>query len=57
LQSVNNVTSIKNLGPWQPGNSPLDLPPLKAGEDGVAVLAQLPGQGRILGSGVYPSKQ
>ena len=51
LTTYNNVTSIRRLGSFAPGT--LHLQPLTSREDGVAVIVQAPGQGRILGASAY----
>src|SRR3954453_1624122 len=51
LRSVNNVTGVKLLDPRGGGSLTLDR--LADQDDGVAVLAQMPNQSRVLGFGVY----
>ena len=48
LETYNNVTGIVDLGAYSPGTR--KLPALKSPEDGLAVLVQAPGMGRILGA-------
>jgi hypothetical protein len=48
LETYNNVTRILDLGAYSPGTR--NLPALKSPEDGLAVLVQAPGMGRILGA-------
>jgi hypothetical protein len=48
LETYNNVTRILDLGAYSPGTR--SLPALKSPEDGLAVLVQAPGMGRILGA-------
>jgi hypothetical protein len=50
LESVNNVTRIKRLEKWT-AQSPIIIEPVQEG--GVAILAQAPGQARILGAASY----
>jgi hypothetical protein len=47
LETFNNVTHLRRVGAFQPGE--LTLPPLKQPEDGLAVLVQKPSAGEILG--------
>jgi hypothetical protein len=51
LDTYNNVTHIRRLGSFKPGN--LTLPPLKAPEDGLAIVVQSPGPGKVLGAAAY----
>jgi hypothetical protein len=51
LDTYNNVTHIRRLGPFKPGT--LSLPPLKSPEDGVAIVVQSPGPGKVLGAAAY----
>jgi hypothetical protein len=51
LETFNNVTQIRRLGAFAPGT--LKLPPLKSPEDGVAVVVQGFGAGRVLGAAAY----
>ena len=51
LETYNNVTQIRRLGPFAPGT--LGLPALKSPEDGLAVFVQAPGLGRMLGAVAY----
>jgi hypothetical protein len=53
LESVNNVTSIKQLADMVGEDGSFTLPPLRAPDNGLAVIVQEPGPGRILGSAVY----
>jgi len=48
LETYNNVTQIRRIGAFAPGT--LKLPPLQSPEDGLAVLIQAPGTGRVLGA-------
>jgi len=51
LETFNNVTQIHRLGTFAPGT--LKLSPLKSPEDGLAVVVQAPGAGRVLGAAAY----
>jgi hypothetical protein len=51
LETYNNVTQIRRLGAFAPGT--LELPPLKSPEDGLAIIVQAPGAGRVLGAAAY----
>jgi hypothetical protein len=51
LETFNNVTRIRRLGTFAPGT--LKLSPLKSPEDGLAVVIQAPGTGRVLGAAAY----
>lgn len=51
LDTYNNVTHIRRLGSFKPGT--LTLPPLKSPEDGLAVVVQSPGPGKVLGAAAY----
>ena len=51
LDTYNNVTHIRRLGSFKSGS--LTLPPLKAPEDGVAIVVQSPGPGKVLGAAAY----
>jgi hypothetical protein len=51
LETYNNVTHIHRLGPFKPGT--LTLPPLKSPEDGVAIVVQAPGPGKVIGAATY----
>ncbi len=53
LESVNNVTSLKKLDGTSGKDGSFTLASLQAPDDGVAVIVQEPGPGRILGSAVY----
>jgi hypothetical protein len=53
LESSNNVTSLKRLGAWPQDGAVFSLPPLSGADDGIAILAQAPDQGRILGAAAY----
>lgn len=53
LESVNNVTSIKRLDDMVSKDGSFTLSSLQAPDDGLAVIVQEPGPGRILGSAVY----
>jgi hypothetical protein len=51
LETFNNVTRIRRLGAFAPGT--LKLPPLQSPDDGVAVVIQAPGAGKVLGAAAY----
>ena len=51
LETYNNVTQLHRLGTFTPGT--LDLAPLKSPEDGVAILVQSPGTGKVLGAAAF----
>jgi hypothetical protein len=51
LETYNDVMHIRRLGAFYPGT--FSLPALKAPPNGLAVLVQAPGMGRILGAGAY----
>ena len=51
LETYNDVTRIRRLGAFSPGVS--SLPALKLPEDGLAVIVQAAGMGRILGADAY----
>ena len=51
LDTYNNVTHIRRLGSFKPGT--LTLPPLKSPEDGLAIVVQSPGPGKVLGAAAY----
>ena len=51
LETYNNVTHIRRLGAFKPGT--LSLPALKAPEDGLAIVVQSPGPGKVLGAAAY----
>ncbi len=51
LDTYNNVTHIRRLGSFKPGT--LSLPPLKSPEDGLAIVVQSPGPGKVLGAAAY----
>lgn len=51
LETFNNVTHIHRLGAFKPGT--LNLPPLKSPDDGLAILIQAPGPGKVLGAAAY----
>jgi hypothetical protein len=51
LDTYNNVTHIRRLGAFKPGT--LALPPLKSPEDGLAIVVQSPGPGKVLGAAAY----
>ena len=53
LESVNNVTSITRLGNLTPQTPTLTLQVEPLSGDGIAILAQAPGQGKILGAASY----
>lgn len=55
LQTYNNVTHIRRLATFAHGT--VRLPPLRAPEDGLAVIVQAPGTGRMLGAGAYHAAQ
>jgi hypothetical protein len=50
LATYNNITHIRRLGPFVPGTT--SLVPLTSPDDGLAVLIQAPGTGRVLGAAV-----
>jgi hypothetical protein len=52
LTTYNNVTHFQQLGDFVAGTR--RLPPLKSPEDGLAVVVQAAGMGRILGASAYP---
>lgn len=51
LDTYNDVTQIRRLGPFSPGS--LSLPALKPPANGIALLVQAPHLGQILGAGAY----
>ena len=51
LDTYNDVTHIRRLGSFKPGT--LALPPLKSPDDGIAVVVQSPGPGKVLGAAAY----
>jgi hypothetical protein len=51
LDTFNDVTRIQRLGAFAPGT--LELEPLTGKADGIAVLVQAPGTGRVLGAAAY----
>jgi len=51
LDTYNDVTHIRRLGAFKPGT--LSLPPLKSPEDGLAIVVQSPGPGKVLGAAAY----
>jgi hypothetical protein len=51
LDTYNDVTHIRRLGAFKPGT--LTLPPLKRPDDGVAIVVQSPGPGKVLGAAAY----
>jgi hypothetical protein len=51
LDTYNDVTRIRRLGAFSPGT--LKLPALQPPANGLAVIVQAPGMGRILGAGAY----
>ena len=51
LDTYNNVTHIRRLDSFKPGT--LTLPPLKSPEDGLAIVVQSPGPGKVLGAAAY----
>lgn len=51
LDTYNDVTHIRRLGSFKPGT--LSLPPLKSPEDGLAIVVQTPGPGKVLGAAAY----
>ena len=53
LESVNNVTSLKKIDETSRKDGSFILSSLEAPDDGIAVIVQEPGPGRILGSAVY----
>jgi hypothetical protein len=48
LETYNNVTELRRLGAFAPGT--FNLSPLKSPEDGIAIIVQAPGVGRVLGA-------
>jgi hypothetical protein len=48
LETYNNVTGIRRLGALAAGT--FGLPPLKAPDDGLAILVQAPGMHEVLGA-------
>jgi hypothetical protein len=54
LDTYNDVTHIGSLGNFAPGA--LTLPPLKAPDDGIAVIIQARGMGRIFGATAWHSQ-
>ncbi len=55
LDTYNDVTQLRSLG--HADHAPRTLPEPAGRGDGVAVLVQLPGPGRILGAAVYPAAE
>ncbi len=53
LESVNNVTSINFLGKCRDEKCSYKSSPLRSPDDGIAVIAQSPDYGHILGSAAY----
>jgi hypothetical protein len=51
LTTYNNVTHFRRLGTFVAGTR--SLPPLRSPEDGLAVVVQAAGMGRILGASTY----
>jgi hypothetical protein len=51
LETYNDVTRIRRVGSFKPGT--LSLPPLKSPEDGLAIVVQSPGPGKVLGAAAY----
>ena len=51
LETYNNVTHIRRLGAFKPGA--LTLAPLKSPEDGLAIVVQASGPGKVLGAAAY----
>jgi hypothetical protein len=51
LETYNNVTHIRRLGAFAPGT--LELPPLNAPDDGLAIIVQASGMGGVLGAAAY----
>jgi hypothetical protein len=51
LETYNDVTDIRQVGTFSPGTS--SLPALKPPANGLAIIVQTPGVGRILGAGAY----
>ncbi len=51
LDTYNDVTHVRRLGAFKPGT--LTLPPLKSPEDGLAIVVQSPGPGKVLGAAAY----
>ena len=51
LSSINNVTRMETLAPWQAGKAyRAEITAPASAEDGVAVIIQREGQGAILGA-------
>ena len=50
LDTVDNVTSFKKIGAFAAGTS--SLPALQGPDDGIAVIVQQPGPGKILGAAI-----
>jgi hypothetical protein len=55
LETYNNVTHLEHLGSFKPGVR--ILPPLSAPADGIAILVQTRGPGRMLGAVSYEAPQ
>jgi hypothetical protein len=51
LDTYNDVTHIRRVGSFKPGT--LTLPALKSPEDGLAIVVQEPGPGKVLGAAAY----
>jgi hypothetical protein len=51
LETYNNVTHIRRLGAFAPGN--LKLLPLSPPDDGLAIIVQASGMGAIVGAAAY----
>ncbi|HEY6925871.1 MAG TPA: DUF1223 domain-containing protein [Steroidobacteraceae bacterium] len=51
LDTYNNVTDIRRVGSFKPGT--LTFPPLKSAADGLAIVVQSPGLGKVLGAAAY----
>ena len=51
LETYNDVTHIRRLGSFKPGT--LTLPPLISPDDGIAIVVQSPGPGKVLGAAAY----
>jgi hypothetical protein len=54
LESYNDVTGVRRLGPFAPGR--LSLPALKPPANGLAVIVQTPNLGQVLGASVYEAR-
>jgi hypothetical protein len=57
LESVNNVTAINSIGKCRNEKCSYRLSPLRSPDDGIAIIAQSPDNGRILGSAAYKTSR